>query len=454
MPLLSAVRSFRGKGGPSAPFRIRAAALVLGAALFFIFDAALNAYSVLSHEALLDTVWEPVIKPLLLRKFPSASEAQLLEAHAYAYGGCVIADMGYYPFGNRFFSDLAHYVRTGDFTKALLDEAQDMYEYAFALGALAHYAADNDGHPLGVNRSVPEIYPKLREKYGQAVTFVQDPKAHVLVEFSFDVAQIAGAGYLPATYHNFIGFKVARESLARAFQRTYGIEFKSLFFSEDLAIGTFRRGASEVIPRLTQIAWKERKDQIQKLNPGVTRKKFVYRLSRSNYDVEWGHNYKRTRHFFRRWGEGDAQLGLLARFLVFLLELLPKVGPLQTLNFRSPTVQTQAMFVDSFRATLDLYQGLLGEVTTNLLVLENKDLDTGELIRAGGYELADRTYGKLLHKLAENHFRTVTPELRNHIVAFYGDLNAPLATKKDPSEWQKTLRELKDLEGTPARATE
>jgi len=274
-----------------------------------------------------------------------------------------------------------------------------------------------------------------------------------MVEFSFDVAQVAGAGYLPGTYHNFIGFEVARKSLERAFGKTYGLEFKDLFFSEDLAIGTFRRGASEVIPRMTAIAWKHKKNEIQKLNPGMTRKKFVYRLTRFSYEKEWGTKYRRSRLSFRKWGDGDAQMGVLARFMVFLFQLLPKVGPLQTLNFKPPTPAAQALFAQSFQATLDQYRRLLDAVQKNQLLLENKDLDTGKPTKPGDYELVDRTYTRLLHKLAENHFRGVTPELRNNFVAFY-DLNAPLAAKKDEAAWQETLHELKLLEGTPAPATQ
>ena len=421
-------------------------------ALFFSSYATLESYSVLSHEAIIDTVWDPVIKPILVKGFVSPSEEQLLEAHAYAYGGAVIQDMGYYPFGNRFFSDLTHYVRTGDFVQALLRESHDMYEYAFALGALEHYAADTYGHPLGVNRAVPEMYPKLREKYGRYVTYAQDHRAHVLVEFSFDVAQVAGAGYLPETYHNFIGFKVAKPLLGRAFQATYGIELKDLFLSEDLAIGTYRRAASEVIPRMTQIAWRDKSSEIVKLAPTTTRRKFEYRLSRSNYEREWGRNYERSRSLFRRWGVEDAQLGVLARILIFLSEHLPRVGPLQTLKFKPPTPQTQAMFIDSFRATLDNYQALLSAVRDHRLTLENKDLDTGTPTRLGEYELADKTFARLLHMLAEGHFKISTAEFRNSILTFYDDSVSHPTPESEPGEWQKILQELDELRAAPAPA--
>src|SRR5215470_7063759 len=120
-------------------------ALSVAVLLLLTCTPAAHAYSVLTHEAVIDSLWDPSIKPLLLKRYPTASEAQLKEAHAYAYGGCIIQDMGYYPFGSHFFTELTHYVRSGDFIRSMIDQSQDMYEYAFALGALAHYAGDNSG---------------------------------------------------------------------------------------------------------------------------------------------------------------------------------------------------------------------------------------------------------------------------------------------------------------------
>ena len=183
-------------------------------------------YSVLAHEANIDAVWDTTIKALLQARFPQATPDDLLRARAYAYGGCVIQDLGYYPFGSHFFSNLLHYVRTGDFVAALIRDAQDIDEYAFALGALGHYAADNSGHPIAVNRAVALMYPKLRARFGNRVTYEQSPKSHVLVEFGFDVVQVAAGAYAPESYHSYIGFKVAKPALERAFLDTYGIQIK------------------------------------------------------------------------------------------------------------------------------------------------------------------------------------------------------------------------------------
>ena len=121
------------------------------------------AYSVLTHEQLIDLSWNGILQPVLKKRFPQTTAAGLQEAHAYAYGGCAIQDLGYYPFGNKFFSDLTHYVRTGDFIMRLLADARNVNEYAFALGALSHYVGDNVGHHDAVNPSTAIGFPKLEK---------------------------------------------------------------------------------------------------------------------------------------------------------------------------------------------------------------------------------------------------------------------------------------------------
>src|SRR5579872_5035110 len=238
----------------------------------------LAAYAVLSHEAIIDSAWGANIRPLLLKRFPGATKEQLKEAHGYAYGGAIIQDMGYYPHGSFFFSDLTHYVRSGDFVLALIRDSTDVNGYAFALGALAHYAADNEGHPLGTNRAVPLLYPKLQVKYGDSVTYEQDKLAHVKTEFGFDVLEVAQGRYAPDNYHDFIGFAVAVPLLEQAFQETYGLNLKEVLSNEDKVLGSYRRDVSRLLPKATRIAWSLKKDEIKKDEPGITRKKFLYNL--------------------------------------------------------------------------------------------------------------------------------------------------------------------------------
>jgi hypothetical protein len=388
-------------------------------------------YSVLTHQAIIDSTWKESIKPLLLKRFPQATDDQLHEAHAYTYGGAIIQDMGYYPFGSKFFTDLVHYVRSGDFVEALLSEAKDLNEYAFALGALAHYAADNDGHSIGVNRSVPVLYPKLRARYGNEVTYVEDPTSHLRTEFSFDVIQVARGNYASDSYHDFIGFKVSKEVLERAFLKTYGLELKDVFGSLDLAIGTYRRTASGLIPEMTRVAWELKKDDIMKAQPGITREKFLYNLSRANYEKEYGKEYKEP--------------GTGAKILAGFIRILPKVGPLKPLAFKPPTPETEKFFMASFNASIERYRALLPQSTSGKFDLPNYDFDTGRPTSAGEYKLADEAYAKLLEKLAKHNFEGASPDLRSNILAFYSNPSAPIATKKDKDDWRHTKRALDQL---------
>ena len=212
-------------------------------------------YSVLTHEAIVDSTWDSGIKPLLLKRFPSATADELTAAHAYAYGGCIIQDLGYYPFGSKFFSDLTHYVRSGDFVLNMIRESQDLDEYAFALGALSHFAADNNGHRMATNVSVPLLYPKLRLKFGNSITYADDPFSHSKTEFGFDVFQSAKSRYASDAYKGFIGFQVAKPVLQRAFEDTYGMRIEQVFLSLDLAIGSYRRAVGTILPALTKVAW-------------------------------------------------------------------------------------------------------------------------------------------------------------------------------------------------------
>jgi hypothetical protein len=372
-----------------------------------------NAYSVLTHEAIVDRNWQPAIKPLLLARFPETTEEQLRDAHAHAYGGAILQDMGYYPFGSRLFSDLVHYTRSGDFVVSLIRNSQDVNEYAFALGALAHYAADNLGHPVAINRAVPLMYPKLRAKYGNLVTYEDDPVSHLKTEFSFDVVGVAQGQYAPEAYHDFIGFQVSRELLDRAFQDTYSLALKDLFQSLDLALGTYRYTVAQLIPEMTKTAWSTKKDEIQKLQAGMTRRKFVYRLSRSKYQKEWNGKYERP--------------GFGARFLACLFHIVPKIGPFRALAFKVPTPEAEKLFVASFNDTMARYSVLLGEVKDKQLKLENQNFDTGRPTRKGEYKKSDETYEKLLEHLASKP-NNISIELRTNILGFYGE-SSPTSEK-------------------------
>jgi hypothetical protein len=401
------------------------------AALVLLASTFAGAYSVLTHEQVIDLLWKDQIQPLLLNRFPGSTADELRRAHAYAYGGSVLQDMGYYPFGNKYFSDLVHYVRTGDFVQALLRDASDVNEYAFALGALAHYASDNSGHPT-INQVMAIEFPKLRAKFGDSVTYADDPKDHIRTEFGFDMVQVAKNRYTSDRYHDFIGFEVAKPLLERAFLETYDLKLQDVFGDEDLAIGSYRRGVSKIIPEMTRVALLSRRQEIVKDTPNFNKKKFLYYLSRNDYRREWGTIYRRP--------------GIGTRILAFFLKLIPKVGPFSAVNFKIPTRQTEDMYIKSVDLTVENYSSELQKLKRGQLDLPDTDCDTGREARAGEYPLADKTYAHLLDDLAGKKSDPVPPELRQNLLQFYSDLSAPIATKKNKKAWRKLLEELANLQ--------
>ena len=395
----------------------------------FVLVTTLSAYSVLSHEAIIDSAWDSSLRPLLLERFPNATPDDLKEARAHAYGGCIIQDMGYYPFGSKFFTNLVHYVLSGQFIVNLLSEAQDMNEFAFALGALEHYTADRDGHSIGVNRSVPLEYPKLQAKFGDVVTYADDPTSHLRVEFGFDVLQVAHNRYAPESYHDFIGFKVAKPVLERAFRDTYGLDLKDVFSDLDLALGTYRRAVSTVIPEMTRVAWTMKRKELEKAQPGITRRKFVYRLSARSYRKEWDGHYREP--------------GIGTRMLALFIRILPKVGIFKALAFKVPTPETEKLFEQSFLKASGSYRGLVAREHTSHLQLEDIDFDTGKPTRPGEYRIADDTYAELTIRLADK--ASIDPKLRESILTFYQDLDQPYATRHNRKTWEKTLAAVEKL---------
>jgi len=417
------------------PFRLRLPRAARIVVLLLLSTSVFYGYSVLTHEAIVDSLWNASIQKMLLERFPMATPDELEEAHAYVYGGCIIQDMGYYPFSSKLFSDLTHYVRSGDFVVALLRESQDLNEYAFALGALAHYAADNNGHPLGTNIAVPVLYPNLRREFGKTVTYWDNPLSHIRTEFGFDVLQVAQGRYATDQYRKFIGFKVSKPVLERAFQDTYGLEMKDVFKSLDLALGTYRYTTSTIIPNMTRVAWQLKKDTLIKETPGMTKRKFLFNLSRSSYEKDFGMMYHRP--------------GIRTRLLSWFLKIMPKSGPFKGLAFKAPTPEVEKMFMASFNATVDSYRALLAQVHGGRLeLLPNENIDIGTPTIAGKYLGADLAYDKLLDKLADRKFVGVSAELRENLLDYYKDRKPPVApaTAKTSAGWNKVLAERTQLE--------
>ncbi len=396
--------------------------------LTFVAVTRASAYSVLSHEALIDALWDVKLKPVLLQRFPNSTPQELKKAHGFAYGGAIIQDLGYYPHGSEQFSDLTHYVRTGDFILALVKESRDLNELAFALGALSHYVSDLDGHRFATNVGEPLLYPELRRKFGDVITYEQNPAGHLKTEFGFDVLEVAKGNFAPQAYHDFIGFHVSKTVLQKGFHDTYGLDLQDVFKDFDRAIESYRRAVSKTIPMATRVAWAARKNDIQHSEPGITRSRFVYAMKRSSYERNWGKQYDRPT--------------LPDRILAFIVKLLPPIGPLKALKLKMPTPQVETLFRRSFDRAVNQYHSSLESASRGDLQLENANYDVGTVTPAGTYWLDDEVHAYWLDKLAEKDFSTVTPSIRAELLSYYSNLNAPIETKKHARKWKRLLVQL------------
>ncbi|RAK65899.1 zinc dependent phospholipase C family protein [Hymenobacter edaphi] len=390
-----------------------------------------TAYSVLTHQANVDTCWRRCLRPLLEQRYPGATPEQWKEAKSYAYGGAIVQDMGYYPLGSKLFTDLTHYVRSGDFVRNLLLEATDRNEYAFALGAMAHYAADIKGHSEGTNRAMPSVYPELGAKFGPVVTYFEAPIQHTQLEFAFDVVQLAAGRYRSDTYHDFIGFRVSKQVLERAFLKTYGLELKQIVLDLDVSVATFRFAVSQLIPTAARAAWHAERDNIRKLDPQARRRDYLYQ-----------HN---ERKFRQEYGTGYDKPGFGARVMAKFIKVLPKIGPLRPFAFKLPTPEAQQLFKQSFADVITDYCRLLTETrqaqAAHPAALPNFDFDTGKPTKVGEYGLADETYGEWVRKLEKDKFSNVTAPVQANILAFFDG-----ATKPPQAEEEKEKKTLKETQ--------
>jgi hypothetical protein len=403
-----------------------------------------RAYSVLSHEEVVDQAWLPYLVPLIQQRYPGLTADQIRECHAYAYGGSVIQDIGYYPFGDKEFSDLLHYVRSGDFVAALLRDAKTPDEFAFALGALAHYYGDTVGHPV-VNIITGEEYPKLRSRFGRIVTYGDNETAHLRTEFGFDVVEVAHGAYSQQNYRDFIGFQVAKDVLARAFLETYGLPIDDVLTHEDLAISTYRYSISTLIPKMTKVALAGYGQQIQHANPSFAKDQFIYRLRRTEFEQEYGR--QRTHATF---GE---------RFVAFLLAIIPKIGPFSALRLHLPDGDQQTQFLASFDNVENAYRAQIKQVAAAPASAPptppELDFDTGQPTAEGEYKLADASYAWLVERIAGDDKAQMPPALLADLNHFYSDPQAKDAVKAKPGDWthlQIALTKVRSVPATPKTA--
>jgi hypothetical protein len=438
-----------------------------------------DAYSVLTHEQLIDLTWQSSIVPLLLSRYPTLTPAQIEEARAYAYGGCVIQDIGYYPFGDAFFSDLTHYVRSGDFVVNLFRNAGNANELAFAVGALSHYIGDSVGHSTATNLAVPVEFPRLGQKYGKVVNYAEGEHQHVQTEFAFDINEIAHHRFAPVHYLRHVGLQVPTKQVALAFYQTYGLtENFTDTRHHRINVGGYRFAVRNFIPRIayaTTLLHRKHEPADDTADPDLQR--LTRELTIVAQKNDWDAYRKRA--------------GIGTYTLAGVLFILPKVGPLKLVAVKGPTDQTERDYIHSVILSQDELDRDLRRFTpppatkstaveaaasdnakhpssTNSVPakpgasqaipresrdprhpLANRDLDTGIPVRPSGYRLTDQTYATLLHRLASTPTQPIPPGVKDDILAYYANLDLPFATKKKPELWAAVQQDLKTLQTMP-----
>jgi hypothetical protein len=391
-----------------------------------------TAYSVLTHEELIDLAWNDSIRPLLVERFPGATEEQLREAHAYAYGGSAIQDMGYYPFGKQFFSNLTHYVRSGDFVTWLLRNAHTIDEFAFAVGALSHYMGDSVGHSEAINPATAVEFPKLRRKFGHVVTYDQSPHGHIRTEFAFDIAELTDTAFAPPAYLRFIGFQVPRKFLEEAFINTYGFDIHEVLGRARPALRSYRSSVRSFIPAFAEAEVVLHRHQFPPHPDDEAYRTFAARVARTNYERRWKHTYRGP--------------GFKAHLLAILVFIIPKIGSASDLAIKIPNPDTEEWYLRSVNHTVDSFRELLQKLRAHAnapLALANVDLDTGDRVKRGDYPLADQTYARLLERITSIPDRTIPKDLQQNIIEYYAGLGTSTAPGQRTNSQLSVLKEMK-----------
>ncbi|WP_260177621.1 zinc dependent phospholipase C family protein [Tunturibacter empetritectus] len=388
-------------------------------------------YSVQTHQAIIDLAWKQSIRPLLLKKFPTLTEAQLQEAHGYAYGGSAIQDFGYYPFGNAFFSNLTHYVRSGDFVLSLLHNAQTPDDLAFAIGSLSHYIGDNFGHKYAVNQSVPVEFPKLEQRYGSSVNYAENPHAHIQTEFAFDINQLSKLRFAPSAYTKFVGLEVPMPLLRKAFFETYGLRLPDIIGSKQTSIRVYRYAVRRFLPNIARAETLLHKKNFPEDLPSPDLDALALDLRQAATDNDW--------EAYRQ------KPGVRSHLYAGFIYILPKFGVFKLLAIKGPNQQTEDLYIKSVNRSIKAMRLVLTNFDTIDHYISNRDLDTGDIVRPGGYRLADETYAKLLAMITKNPDNVVPFQLKHDLIAYYADPKSPIETKKDPQKWAAVQANLQTL---------
>jgi hypothetical protein len=200
-----------------------------------------------------------------------------------------------------------------------------------------------------------------------------------------------------------------------------------------IALFSYRELASSAIPEMAEVTWALRRKQLEELASNFQHRQ-LYHLSRKSY---------------RGWQSKYAKPGVGDEMEAFLFRIIPKVGPFNVIQFHSPTLETEKLFADSLRATVQRYELELRQIESGKLDPPDMDLDTGSPTRPGEYRYCDRTYAQLLRKLESKRFMGVDAALRSNLLEFYKHAGDN-AVSKNRRQWRRVLRTIEELKSASA----
>ena len=165
------------------------------------------------------------------------------------YCGALAPDMGMLPGSDRLFTDLAHYLKTGELARCLVSKANSAIETAYAWGWVTHVLADAGLHPA-INRASGDH------------SWAESPTSHMRVEFGLDFQRLGdqpslggarvrstpGPSLLASAYMEVYGLQVDERVVARSHRVLSGAQRLLFRFGKRLGSSRPVRLAAGLVP--------------------------------------------------------------------------------------------------------------------------------------------------------------------------------------------------------------
>jgi hypothetical protein len=235
----------------------------------------------------------------------------------------------------------------------------------------------------------------------------------------------------PGAYLRAVGLRVPNRLLAQAFEETYSLPLRDVVGPCRPAMRSYRTSVRSFLPRFAYAETVIHRNDFPPDMANASFQTFLDHIERADFQKVWN-RYRRVP-------------GIKTNLLALLIRILPRIGALSDLAIKIPTEDTQDLYVKSVNRTIEVYAGFLKQLAVTRQLAEpipNRDLDTGERTRPGAYARTDNTYATLLHKIARSPQRPIATDLKQNVLDYYSDANAPITTKKNGKAWAEVTKDI------------